>query len=119
MANVTWNGGSGVWDTATLWSTGAIPGAADAVTIDAGGSYTVTLNGTADAAASILLNSAAATLSIQGTLALGGTLAPEAGTLELAGRPASTAARWRCKAAGHWSARAARSTGSPCSGRWR
>ena len=86
MANVTWNGGSGVWDTATLWSTGAIPGAADAVTIDAtGASYTVSENGTADAARSITLNSAAATLAIAGTLALGTTLTATAGTLELAG----------------------------------
>jgi hypothetical protein len=83
VANVSWSGGSGVWDTATLWSTGTIPGVADAVTIDAAGSYTVTLNGTADVAGSILLNAAAATLAIDTTLALGTTLAAAAGTLSL------------------------------------
>jgi hypothetical protein len=85
MANATWTGGSGIWDTATLWSTGVIPGAGDAVTIDAAGSYTVTLNGTADAAGSVTLDAAGATLLIEATLTLGTTLAADAGTLELAG----------------------------------
>ncbi len=84
MANATWKGGSGSWDTETLWSTGVIPSAGDAVTIDASGSFTITENGTADAAGSLTLNDASATLLIEGTLAVSTTLADTAGTLELA-----------------------------------
>ena len=83
MAGVTWKGGPGTWDTATLWSSGIVPTSADAVTIDAAGSYTVSLAGTADAAASLTLDAATVTLDVTGTLALGTTLAAKAGTLQL------------------------------------
>ncbi len=41
-ATVSWIGTIGDWNTPANWSTGALPGATDDVTIDAGGSQTVT-----------------------------------------------------------------------------
>src|ERR1035438_1785816 len=41
-ATVSWVGGSGDWNTATNWSTGALPGTHDNVVIGAGASITVT-----------------------------------------------------------------------------
>ena len=44
MAAVSWKSAvAGNWTTAADWSTGAVPGAADAVTIGVSGYYTVTL----------------------------------------------------------------------------
>jgi hypothetical protein len=41
-ATIYWVGGSGDWDTATNWSTGALPGPGDNVVIGSGPSITVT-----------------------------------------------------------------------------
>src|SRR5580704_14309007 len=80
MANITWNGGAGDWNTASDWSSASIPGTADTALIAAAGSYTVTTEahqysamvlGTtytyyaADLVASLTLDAAGATLAVQ------------------------------------------------------
>lgn len=54
-AVVTWSGGSGNWDTATNWSNGLVPTAADDVTIS--GAVTVTLPASRRSAASLSVGS--------------------------------------------------------------
>src|SRR5258708_4293155 len=84
---ISWKFGvSGDWNTGLYWSGGVAPGAGDDVTIAASGTYTVTLS-SADAAHSLVLNDAAATVSVNygGSLALGGALTVTAGTFQLNG----------------------------------
>jgi hypothetical protein len=84
MALISWlSGVFGDWNTASMWSTGTVPGSTDSVSIAAAGIYDVTLFGQA-AAASISINAAGATFYLAGSLALGGTLALQSGTLALA-----------------------------------
>ena len=84
MAILHWrNGVAGDWNIAANWDLGATPGLADAVLIDAAGSYSVAISG-ADSAASLTLNAAGATVVDTGNLTLGGALALTAGSFDLA-----------------------------------
>ena len=75
---------SGNWSTAADWQGGVVPGPTDDVTIAATGSnYTVTIN-TAAEAASLLVDSANATVMDQAALSLAGALTVDAGTFVLA-----------------------------------
>ena len=81
---INWaHGVNGDWTTGADWSGGVAPGALDSVTINAAGTYEVTLF-TAAAAASLIINDAGATFYDAGSLGLTGTLALQAGTLALA-----------------------------------
>lgn len=84
MAQISWlSGVFGDWNTASFWSTGAVPGSGDQVSIAASGTYDVTLFGQG-AAASVAISAAGATFYVAGSLALGGTLSLQSGTLALA-----------------------------------
>ncbi len=83
MGTDSWLGSSADWTSSAAWSTGASPGAADTATINAQGSYAVTLFGTASVA-SLVIGAAGAEFYDAGTLAVSGTLALQAGTLALA-----------------------------------
>ena len=86
MSTTSWKAGlSGDWFTAAYWDNG-VPTSATDVTIDAFGTYTVTLSG-AGAANSLTLDSAGATLSesASGSLAVTGTFEIDAGTAILNG----------------------------------
>jgi hypothetical protein len=82
---VAWTAGvSGNWDTGADWSTGAVPGASNAVSISVSGAYTVIIN-TADAALSLTIDDAGASVADRagGTLTIGTFLDLTAGTLAL------------------------------------
>ncbi len=88
MTAYSWNLGSGDWNVASDWSpSGGPPTSSDPATISATGSnYAVTVD-SADAASSLTLSSANATLNDDGasaSLTIGGTLAISAGTFNLA-----------------------------------
>ena len=84
MAQISWlSGVFGDWTNAALWSGGVVPGSADTVTIGAGGTYDVTLFSQASVS-SLIIKSAGATFYDAGSLALGGTLSLQSGTLALA-----------------------------------
>jgi fibronectin-binding autotransporter adhesin len=83
MANISWKGGSGDWNTAADWSGGAPPGAADNVTIAGAGGYTVTLYSAAQIAG-LTLNAPGALFYDAGALSVSGTFALQAGTFALA-----------------------------------
>jgi hypothetical protein len=79
MTAISWKTGvNGDWSTAADWSTGA----GDDVTIAAPGKFTVTID-SAEAAHSLVLNSATATVADNSTLAIGTTLSLTAGTFQL------------------------------------
>lgn len=83
MSTVTWKkAASGDWSSAAKWSTGKVPGAADAVAIAAAGSYTVSI-ASPQAAKSLTIASAKATVLVNAAFAVGGVLALNAGTLNL------------------------------------
>lgn len=80
------NPAGGDWAAGGNWSSSpADPAAGDNVAIDMPGSYRVTVSGS-QAAGSLLLNDAGATLGIDGTLTLGGSVEIGFGTLALGGR---------------------------------
>ena len=84
MAQISWlNGVFGDWNTASLWSTGTVPGSGDSVSIAAAGTYDVTLFGQG-MAMNLAIAAPGATFYDAGSLALGGTLSLQAGTLALA-----------------------------------
>jgi hypothetical protein len=72
LSAVSWVGGSGDWDTASNWSTGAVPGPGDDVTINVISPITITHSlGNYDAVHSLTISNANDTLSISsGTLSL-------------------------------------------------
>jgi T5SS/PEP-CTERM-associated repeat protein len=86
MAAISWkNPITGNWSATADWSSNTIPGLGDAVTIAAtGAAYTVTVSAP-ESAASLLLDSATATLTISSTLALSTGLYFNAGTLNVTG----------------------------------
>jgi hypothetical protein len=73
---------TGDWATKADWSTDSIPGSADDVTINASGTYIVTVL-QAEFAHSLTLNATGATLSVTNALAVGTSLDAAAGTLSL------------------------------------
>ncbi len=84
-ALITWASAvSGNWQTALDWSGGDVPDSADAATINASGSYVVTIS-SADVAYSLAIDNAGTTVAINsgGTLSLGGVLTLAEGTVEL------------------------------------
>ncbi len=84
MATMHWkNGTSGDWTGAGVWDTGLVPGALNAVFIDATGTYTVAIS-TADTASSLTLNDAGATVVDSANLTLTGGLTLAAGVFDLA-----------------------------------
>ncbi len=83
MTEITWKAGlSGNWSKAARWSPTGVPGAGDDVTITAAGSYTVTIN-TDEAAQSLLIDAAGATVADDAAFTLGSTLSIAAGTFSL------------------------------------
>ena len=83
MSALSWKGVSGDWTNAGDWSGGAVPGAADSVTISGAGAFTLTLY-TATPVGSVTMNAANALFYDAGALTLGGIFALQAGTLALA-----------------------------------
>jgi hypothetical protein len=84
MTNVTWKTGINAdWSLGTDWSTGLVPGSNDDVSVDAGGSYTVTVT-TPEAAHSVTLDATSGTLDVSAALNLGTSFALELGDLILA-----------------------------------
>jgi hypothetical protein len=101
MTDFTWIGGSGDWNSASSWApTGGPPTASDTATINATGTYTVTIS-SADVAQTVILDSATATIADAsgGSLTVGGTLGIDAGTYDLMGG-ALTAAHIRIQHGG-------------------
>jgi len=93
MANAKWaTANSGSWYVAADWSPGAVPGSVagsdDIATIDAPGSYTVSVGNTgATTIGSVNLNTPGAMLSISGGgLSVKTALTLNSGTLQLQGR---------------------------------
>jgi hypothetical protein len=85
MAAVSWNSAvSADWSVAADWSTGIVPNGTDDVTVSIAGTYTVGI-ASAEAAKSITLNNASATISDNASLTLTGALSLTAGTFTLAG----------------------------------
>lgn len=87
MTAFTWIGGSGNWDSGSSWTpTGGPPTATDTATINATGTYTVTIS-SADVAQTVVLDSAGATIddTAGGSLTVGGTLGIDTGTYDLLG----------------------------------
>ncbi len=86
MATTTWKGGTGDFNTVTLWSTGTVPGVADIAVVDASsGASSITLDG-ADSLAGLTLNDAAGSLTLSGALSLNsGVVNLQAGTLTVSG----------------------------------
>jgi fibronectin-binding autotransporter adhesin len=85
MAAISWKSGvGGDWATAADWSSGTVPGAGDDVTVGATGTYTVTIN-EAQAAKSLTVKAAGATVTDNSTLTMGGALTLTAGTFQLNG----------------------------------
>jgi hypothetical protein len=83
MAAISWTGVSGDWTQASDWTGGAVPGAADSVTIGGTGAYTLTLY-SATPVGSVVMNAANALFYDAGPLTLGGLFSLQAGTFDLA-----------------------------------
>jgi hypothetical protein len=64
MAAVFWTSGSGNWSVASNWSSNTVPTSTDDVTINATGTYTVTVDGT-DLVNSLIFNAPDAIISIE------------------------------------------------------
>lgn len=66
LAAVYWDGGAGngLWNTGTNWSNDAVPTAADDVTIDFAGNYTVTLTGAAASVNSLTVGAPSGTQTL-------------------------------------------------------
>jgi hypothetical protein len=84
MANRHWGRTSGDWTNSADWTGAKAPGVADAATIDAPGTYTVTVTGP-ETVGSVRLDDAGATLDITGTgtLSVSGATVVQSGTLEI------------------------------------
>jgi hypothetical protein len=82
MASITWNGVTGNWSVAGNWSSNTVPGAGDDVTIDAAGSYNLTVD-VAESAHSLALSAASATLEVAANLTVSDGLTQTGGTIEV------------------------------------
>ena len=87
MAAYTWAlAANGNWDNGANWTggpPGTFPTATDTALIDVAGSYTVLSDSATEAAAGVVLNNAAATLSIAHIFTIGTSLTVQSGTLAL------------------------------------
>ena len=87
-ATVTWVGGSGDWDMATNWSSGAEPGPDDDVVIGSGPTITVTHSTGADTVNSILSQQAlvvsGGSLTVSSTIQVNNTFTLSGGTIAIA-----------------------------------
>ncbi len=84
MTAINWKSGvSGDWSDTADWSTGAVPGASDSVTIAASGSYTVSITSAA-AASSLTIGAAGAAVIDSAAFTLSTTLNVNAGAFSLA-----------------------------------
>ena len=83
MATFTWNGATGDWTAASVWTPSSGPTGTDDALINAAGTYTVTV-GTADNVSinNLTLDAGTATLEVDGTLTANGTITVNAGTLD-------------------------------------
>ena len=85
MAAISWKSGvSGAWTTASDWSGGVVPGAADTVSISVAGGFGITL-ASAATVQSLTLAGSRATLIDYDSLQVSGTLGLDAGTFDLHG----------------------------------
>ncbi len=86
MATITWKGGTGDFNTGSLWSSGTVPGSGDIAVVDASsGASSITLDG-ADSVAGLTLDDPAGSLTLSGALSLnGGVLNLQAGSLTVSG----------------------------------
>lgn len=86
MGSLAWKSGSGDWTAASNWTvvsgSDVTPAAGDDATINAPGTYAVTASGTLSID-NLTLDAVGATLVVVGTLAVGGAIIGEAGTLDL------------------------------------
>jgi fibronectin-binding autotransporter adhesin len=84
MSIIHWSSAvDGDWNTAADWN-GGVPGAGDDTFIDALGTYTLTIS-SAEAARSLTIDDAGATVACNNTLSIGTTLTVSAGTFQLNG----------------------------------
>lgn len=84
MATVTWRGNPGSWTNPLAWSSLRQPGSLDTALFAAADTSTATLAGSASVGGVVLDVGTSATLLLQGTLGLAGTLGLDDGTLDLA-----------------------------------
>jgi len=86
MADITWKGGTGDFNTGSFWSSGAVPAASDTAVVDASsGTASITLDDN-DSVAGLTLNDPAGSLTLSGALSLnGGVLNLQAGSLTVSG----------------------------------
>ena len=81
--NATWKAPmSGDWSVASDWSDDAVPGSDNSTSISAAGTYAVTISA-AEAAKSVMVDAAGATLLLHNSLSLGTSLSVAAGTVDL------------------------------------
>src|ERR1700686_1794001 len=87
MAAINWKTGiSGNWSQPSNWSSGTVPGGGDNVTINATGTYTVTIDGI-EQPVSLLFNAPSATISVaSGQLLNPGGATIAGGTIDGPGR---------------------------------
>jgi hypothetical protein len=86
VGSLTWNGGSGDWNDPANWTvisgTDSVPGADDNVTINAPGTYVVTVSD-AEAVHNLTLSDVGAQVTVDGTLDVGGTVFNQSGTINV------------------------------------
>lgn len=86
MVATSWTGGDGDWADAGRWSNGVPDDPTAGALIQAGGTYSITIDyDESFAAHRVLLDATGATLTVHGTLANNGTLDLKAGLLDLSG----------------------------------
>ncbi len=86
MGSLTWNGGSGDWSDPAKWTvvsgSDTVPEAGDIATINATGSYIVTIS-TPEAVQNLTISASGAEVDVAGALALGGTISDQSGVIDV------------------------------------